>query len=32
MTLFEQEDHNDYLKPKRGSSFFNNNNVEYEWW
>ena len=31
MTPFEQEDQNGYFKPKRGTSFFNNNNVEYEW-
>ena len=28
--LFEQQEENDYYKPKRASNFWNNNYIEYE--
>ena len=29
-TLFEQQEHEDYYKPKRVNNFWNNNYTEYE--
>ena len=30
MTLFEQQENEDYYKPKRVNNFWNNNHIEYE--